>query len=46
MQKVGLNIEYIHTSIEELSNDKKYNVVLLMEVVEHVDNLELFMKKR
>ena len=23
--------------------DKKYDVVLLMEVVEHVENLELFM---
>uniref|UniRef100_A0A3B0JFH2 Ubiquinone biosynthesis O-methyltransferase n=1 Tax=Wolbachia endosymbiont of Aleurodicus floccissimus TaxID=2152762 RepID=A0A3B0JFH2_9RICK len=44
-KKVGLNIEYTHTSIEELSNDKKYDVVLLMEVVEHVDNLEFFMKK-
>lgn len=45
-KKVGLNIEYTHTSIEELSNDKKYDVVLLMEVVEHVDNLEFFMKKQ
>ncbi len=44
-KKVGLNIEYTHTSIEELSNNKKYDVVLLMEVVEHVDNLELFIKK-
>ncbi|MCV3769411.1 MAG: bifunctional 2-polyprenyl-6-hydroxyphenol methylase/3-demethylubiquinol 3-O-methyltransferase UbiG, partial [Wolbachia pipientis] len=44
-KKVGSNIEYTHTSIEELSNNKKYDVVLLMEIVEHVDNLELFMKK-
>ncbi|OCA06034.1 3-demethylubiquinone-9 3-O-methyltransferase [Wolbachia endosymbiont of Trichogramma pretiosum] len=44
-KKVGLNIEYTHTSIEELSNDKKYDMVLLMEVVEHVDNLEFFIKK-
>ncbi|WCR58118.1 bifunctional 2-polyprenyl-6-hydroxyphenol methylase/3-demethylubiquinol 3-O-methyltransferase UbiG [Wolbachia endosymbiont of Ctenocephalides felis wCfeJ] len=44
-KKVGLNIEYTHTSIEELKSDKKYDVVLLMEVVEHVDNLGLFMKK-
>ncbi len=44
-KKVGSNIEYIHTSIEELSNSKKYDVVLLMEVVEHVNNLEFFMKK-
>nr|CAD7413642.1 unnamed protein product [Timema poppensis] len=44
-KKVGLNVEYMHTSIEELSNDKKYDVVLLMEVVEHVDNLEFFMRR-
>ncbi|MDM8335648.1 bifunctional 2-polyprenyl-6-hydroxyphenol methylase/3-demethylubiquinol 3-O-methyltransferase UbiG [Wolbachia pipientis] len=44
-KKVGLNIEYKHIGVEELSNDKKYDVVLLIEVVEHVDNLELFMKK-
>ncbi|QKX02913.1 bifunctional 2-polyprenyl-6-hydroxyphenol methylase/3-demethylubiquinol 3-O-methyltransferase UbiG [Wolbachia endosymbiont of Litomosoides sigmodontis] len=44
-KKVGLDIEYIHTSIEELGNNKKYDVILLMEVVEHVHNLELFMKK-
>ncbi|NUX01588.1 bifunctional 2-polyprenyl-6-hydroxyphenol methylase/3-demethylubiquinol 3-O-methyltransferase UbiG [Wolbachia endosymbiont of Madathamugadia hiepei] len=44
-EKVGLNIEYTHNSIEELKSDKKYDVVLLMEVVEHVDNLEFFMQK-
>ncbi|AWW50821.1 bifunctional 2-polyprenyl-6-hydroxyphenol methylase/3-demethylubiquinol 3-O-methyltransferase UbiG [Wolbachia endosymbiont of Folsomia candida] len=44
-KKVGLNIEYIHTSIEELNSNKKYDVILLMEVVEHVDNLEFFMKR-
>ncbi|WP_341808409.1 bifunctional 2-polyprenyl-6-hydroxyphenol methylase/3-demethylubiquinol 3-O-methyltransferase UbiG [Wolbachia endosymbiont (group E) of Neria commutata] len=44
-KKVGLNIEYIHTSIEELNNNKRYDIILLMEVVEHVDNLEFFMKR-
>ncbi|MDG7056003.1 MAG: bifunctional 2-polyprenyl-6-hydroxyphenol methylase/3-demethylubiquinol 3-O-methyltransferase UbiG [Wolbachia endosymbiont of Meromenopon meropis] len=44
-EKIGLSIEYIHTSIEDLSNDKKYDIILLMEVVEHVDNLEFFIKK-
>lgn len=44
-EKVGLNIDYVCTSIEELSDDKKYDVVLLMEVVEHVDNLEFFIEK-
>ncbi|MDN5248282.1 MAG: bifunctional 2-polyprenyl-6-hydroxyphenol methylase/3-demethylubiquinol 3-O-methyltransferase UbiG [Wolbachia endosymbiont of Tyrophagus putrescentiae] len=45
-EKVGLNnIEYLHTSVEELSNNKQYDVILLMETVEHVDNLEFFIKK-
>ena len=44
-EKVGLNIEYKHGSVEELASDKKYDVILLMEVVEHVDNLEFFFKK-
>ncbi|WFW29520.1 MAG: bifunctional 2-polyprenyl-6-hydroxyphenol methylase/3-demethylubiquinol 3-O-methyltransferase UbiG [Wolbachia endosymbiont of Menacanthus eurysternus] len=44
-KKVGLSIKYKNTSVEKLKNDKKYDIILLMEVVEHVDNLELFMKK-
>lgn len=44
-EKVGLNVEYMYTSIEELKNDKKYDVILLMEVIEHVSNLEFFVKK-
>ncbi|MDD9331358.1 MAG: bifunctional 2-polyprenyl-6-hydroxyphenol methylase/3-demethylubiquinol 3-O-methyltransferase UbiG [Wolbachia sp.] len=44
-KKVGLNIDYIHTSVEELNNNKKYDIILLMEVVEHVDNLEFFLKE-
>lgn len=44
-KKVGLNVEYMHTSVEELDSRQKYDVILLMEVVEHVDNLEFFLKK-
>ncbi|QKX01693.1 bifunctional 2-polyprenyl-6-hydroxyphenol methylase/3-demethylubiquinol 3-O-methyltransferase UbiG [Wolbachia endosymbiont of Cruorifilaria tuberocauda] len=44
-KKIGSNTEYTHASIEELSNNKKYDVVLLMEVVEHVNNLGFFIKK-
>jgi len=44
-KKVGLNVEYMHTSVEKLDSGQKYDVILLMEVVEHVDNLEFFLKK-
>ncbi|HCE59666.1 MAG TPA: multifunctional ribose 5-phosphate isomerase B/3-demethylubiquinone-9 3-methyltransferase/2-octaprenyl-6-hydroxy phenol methylase [Wolbachia sp.] len=44
-KKVGLNVEYMHTSVEELDSGQKYDAILLMEVVEHVDNLEFFLKK-
>ncbi|UWI83187.1 bifunctional 2-polyprenyl-6-hydroxyphenol methylase/3-demethylubiquinol 3-O-methyltransferase UbiG [Wolbachia endosymbiont of Howardula sp.] len=44
-QKVGLDIEYLHTSIEMLNDNKKYDIILLMEVVEHVDNVEFFIKR-
>ncbi len=43
--KMGLSIEYVHTSIEQFDNSRKYDVILLMEIVEHVDNLELFISK-
>ncbi|WP_168464821.1 bifunctional 2-polyprenyl-6-hydroxyphenol methylase/3-demethylubiquinol 3-O-methyltransferase UbiG [Wolbachia endosymbiont of Ctenocephalides felis wCfeT] len=42
-EKVGLNIKYQNTCVE--NHDEKYDIVLLMEVVEHVDNLELFIKR-
>ncbi len=41
-EKVGLDIEYINTSIEQL-NAPEYDVILNMEVIEHVDNPELFL---
>ncbi len=45
-KKVGLaQIEYKCTSIEELEKKNKYDVILCMEVIEHVDNLAFFMEK-
>jgi 2-polyprenyl-6-hydroxyphenyl methylase / 3-demethylubiquinone-9 3-methyltransferase len=44
-EKMGLSIKYTHTSIEQFNNNKKYDVILLMEIVEHVDNLEFFINK-
>ncbi|OEY86647.1 multifunctional ribose 5-phosphate isomerase B/3-demethylubiquinone-9 3-methyltransferase/2-octaprenyl-6-hydroxy phenol methylase [Wolbachia pipientis] len=44
-EKMGLNIEYIHTSIEQFNDNKKYDIILLMEIVEHVDNLDFFVSR-
>lgn len=41
----GLEIDYLHGSIEDLDTDHPFDVVLNMEVVEHVANLPLFMQQ-
>ena len=41
----GLAIDYLHGSIEDLNTDRDFDVVLNMEVVEHVANLPLFMRQ-
>lgn len=45
-KKMGLNINYLHGTIEELvlSSTTKYDVVLNMEVIEHVKNQAEFIK--
>lgn len=39
----NLNITYVHTNIENFKVDRKFNVVLLMEVLEHVDSIDDFL---
>jgi len=44
-EQSGLDIDYQATSAEALAEDKKqFDVVLNMEVVEHVDNVPLYLK--
>ncbi len=43
--KNKLKINYLCASPENLNLKKKFDVILNMEVVEHVDNLDLFLKK-
>ena len=40
----GLNINYITTSPENLKDIEKYDVILNLEIVEHVDDVELYIK--
>ena len=44
-KKMNLNIEYINCSPEELNFKSEYDVVLNMEIVEHVNDLNFFIKQ-
>ena len=43
-RKNNLNIKYYCTSPESLKIDKKFDVILNMEIVEHVENVDFFLK--
>tara|TARA_B100001123_G_scaffold184213_1_gene210848 strand:+ start:545 stop:1270 length:726 start_codon:yes stop_codon:yes gene_type:complete len=43
--EMGLKINYIHCAPEKLKIEKKFDVILNMEVVEHVSNVDLFIEK-
>jgi len=42
--EMGLKINYIHCAPEKLKIEKKFDVILNMEVVEHVSNVDLFIE--
>ena len=42
--EMGLNIKYIHTSPENLNFENEFDAILNMEIVEHVTNVDLFIK--
>ena len=43
-KKNNLNINYFNKSPEQLSNSEKFDIVLNLEVVEHVENVDLYIK--
>ena len=43
-KEMNLNIEYIHSAPENLNFNADFDVILNMEVVEHVSNLKLFIE--
>ncbi len=45
LKKSNLNIEYYNASPDNFSYNKKFNVILNMEIVEHVNNVEEFINK-
>ena len=44
LKKSELKINYINTSPEKLNDKKRYDIILNMEIVEHVSDLEYFIK--
>jgi len=44
-KEMNLNIKYIHSSPENIDLENKFDVVLCMEIVEHVANINLFIEK-
>ena len=39
-----LNIEYLNQAPENMNKEKKFDIILNLEVVEHVENLDLYLK--
>ena len=44
-KEMNLNIKYIHSPPENINLKNKFDVILNMEVVEHVSNINLFIEK-
>ena len=45
LKKSKLNIKYYNFSPEKFKSNNKYDVILNMEIVEHVQNVDLFIKQ-
>ncbi len=45
LKKSNLNIKYYNFSPEKFKSKTKYDVILNMEIVEHVENIDLFIKE-
>tara|TARA_B100000965_G_C19599054_1_gene761598 strand:+ start:3315 stop:4040 length:726 start_codon:yes stop_codon:yes gene_type:complete len=43
-EKNGLKINYLNKSPEQMDNSKSFDVILNLEVVEHVDDLDLYLE--
>jgi 2-polyprenyl-6-hydroxyphenyl methylase/3-demethylubiquinone-9 3-methyltransferase len=43
-KKNNLNINYFNKSPEQLNNSEKFDIVLNLEIVEHVENVDLYIK--
>ena len=44
MQKNNLEIKYINKSPEQMNEKENFDIILNLEVIEHVENVELYIK--
>jgi len=44
LKKSKLNIKYINSSPEKFKSNNKFDVILNMEIIEHVENVDIFLK--
>ena len=44
MQKNNLKINYLNTSPEKMTENQKFDVILNLEIVEHVEDVDLYFK--
>jgi len=44
LKKSKLNIKYFNSSPEKFKSNNKFDVILNMEIVEHVENVDIFLK--
>ncbi len=44
-KEMNLNIDYVHCSPENFNFEKEFDVILNMEVIEHVSDVNLFLKR-
>jgi 2-polyprenyl-6-hydroxyphenyl methylase/3-demethylubiquinone-9 3-methyltransferase len=44
-KKSNLNINYVHSSLKEFSEDKEFDIVISLEVIEHTENYIQFLDK-
>jgi len=45
LKKSKLNIKYLNTSPEKFKTNRKFDLILNMEIVEHVDDINLFIEQ-
>ena len=43
-KKNNLNINYINKSPEQMKNSEKFNIILNLEIVEHVNDIDLYLE--
>ena len=43
-KKNNLQIDYLNKSPEQLDSQKKYDIILSLEIIEHVENVDIYLE--